>query len=341
MRDFIRERWRHDLRGLRCERGNVDVPQMVAGWLDDPAWTAAMAPLAPGERRLRLAELGAETFACDAGNFAAELRWNTRSLGRLWSPGQRDEVLRRHVEILFASASDQIDFMDPLRAAHAAAEASVTGLEHLQRARDAGRGIIFLGAYQCPAGFALHHHAFRELRIGVVQHMGDEAPRIRPIASGGNHFFLPATGGSMRNMLRLLLQGGAVALYNDFIYPGVTPVASTLFGKPVLTSRAIVALALRTRAAVLPMAIVRHFPLEENRVTVELFPELMLPQVPHDDHRAVEAAAMLFGVATECLIRRYPAQWRLWNSLDYRWSQAESARSPCAEPPASRGDQPG
>jgi lauroyl/myristoyl acyltransferase len=92
----------------------------------------------------------------------------------------------------------------------------------------------------------------------------------------------------------------------------------------VLTSRAIVSLALRTGAAVLPFCITRQFPLEGDEVRLEIFPPLPLEPRRDPDDAYVQEAAQLFGLATEYLIRRYPAQWRLWNSLEHRWSEAEA-----------------
>jgi hypothetical protein len=36
-------------------------------------------------------------------------------------------------------------------------------------------------------------------------------------------------------------------------------------------------------------------------------------------------AGLQFGIATECLIRRHPSQWSLWNTLEHRWREAEKS----------------
>ena len=89
-----------------------------------------------------------------------------------------------------------------------------------------------------------------------------------------------------------------------------------------MISRSLVRIASSTGATVLPGCIVRLPPFDEGNVVIDILPALPIPYGSEE----LGALSVIFGVATECLIRRYPSQWRLWNTLDTRLSQAEAAR---------------
>jgi lauroyl/myristoyl acyltransferase len=325
MPDSILDRWLEDVRRLQSPRGNVDIPHMVAGWLEDTGWVTTVRELSPDERRRRLGEIGRKTFERDVGRFATQLRWNTRSLSDLWSPKERELVLQKHVELLFASASDAIDFLLPDSAQQAARHVGVSGVEHLERAFAVGKGVILLGAYQCHPGFLLYHPLLASRRIAAIQHEenGGSGHTARALTEDRRLLLLPDSRASVRTILELLGGGQCVMLYNDFIYPSVPSIKSPLFGRWVLTSRALVSIALKTGASVLPFAIARQWPFDGAEVQLDFFPQLPLAGSDDTCAEQLEAAAFLFGLATECLIRRYPAQWRLWNTLESRWQEAE------------------
>jgi lauroyl/myristoyl acyltransferase len=129
----------------------------------------------------------------------------------------------------------------------------------------------------------------------------------------------------VRTVLGLLEEGQVVAFSNDFVYPGVASIGSPLFGRTVPISRGMISITLKTEAAVVPFAIASQWPLQRGDVRVEFFPQVPLRfgDKPHHGHQ--QGASFLFGLTTECLIRRYPAQWRLWNTLELRWQQANVA----------------
>ena len=324
MRDFIRDRWKVDLRRMQSPRGNVDISSLVASWCEDREWIAKVRSLSPGERRRRLAELGAKTFECDLGRFATQLRWNTRTLNDLWSAKERDRVLKKHIELLFASASDTIDFLVPDEIQWTKQQIAVSGFEYLEESFAAGKGVILLGAYQCHPGFLLYHPLLADRRIAAVQHSengaGETAKALTP---DRRLLLLPDTRASVRTLLELLDEGQCIMLYNDFVYPSVTPIKSPLFGRMVLISRALLSIALKVGASVVPFAIARQWPLDRDEVRLDFFPRLPLTGLDYTCEAHLQTAALVFGLATECLIRRYPAQWRLWNSLEVRWQQAE------------------
>ena len=325
MPDFILDRWSKDVCKLRSPRGNVDIPTMISGWLEDAEWITTVRSLPQDERRYRLGIIGKRTFDCDTGRFATQLRWNTRTLNYLWPSKERNQILRRHVELLFASASDTIDFLDQHGAQRVASQAKVSGFNHLEEALRSGRGVILIGAYQCHPGFLLYHPFLTDRRIAAVQHSESKTSGHAPAGLPGVRrvAILPDSLASVRTILELLRIGQCIVLYNDFIYPTVAPIKSPLFGRMVLISRALLSIALKTGASVLPFAIARQWPLEKAQVHLDFFPRLPLAGLDDTNAEHLETAACIFGLATECLIRRYPAQWRLWNTLEYRWQQAK------------------
>jgi len=325
MRDFIRDRWEEDLRTMQSPSGNVDISCLVASWCEDAAWITNVRNLSPNERRRRLAELGAKTFECDLGRFATELRWNTRTLNDLWSSKERDQVLEKHVELLFASASDTIDFLVPAEIQWTKQQVEVSGFEHVEESVALGKGIVLLGAYQCHPGFLFYHPLLADLKIAAVQHVENATGETaKALTEDRRVLLLPDTRASVRTMLELLKQGQCIMLYNDFVYPAVTPIKSPLFGRMVLISRALLSIAVKTGASVVPFAIARQWPLDRDEVRLDFFPRLPLAGFDYTCEEHLQTAALVFGLATECLIRRYPAQWRLWNSLELRWQQAET-----------------
>ncbi len=73
-------------------------------------------------------------------------------------------------------------------------------------------------------------------------------------------------------------------------------------------------------SVVLPASVTRHAA-SARGVLVEFFSPLRLVDVDSSAN-SLAAAAVVIGVATECLIRRHPSAWRLWNTLELRWKQA-------------------
>lgn len=326
MRDFFRERWMADVQKNRSPSGNMDIPRLIARWASDPVWVDMARRLPPAERRGYLAALGRETYDRDVGRFATELRWNTRRLGYIWSSSERERILRRHAELLFASLSDVLTFRDSKEREQALADVDLLGLEHLRAALSSGRGVIFLSVYQSHPQFFLEHAYISGLQVGVIRHEGNtpDSPSLLFYGTQSRAQLFPASLRAVRPILDLLSQRQSVAFYNDFLYPGSVSIPSPLFGKSVLMARAILSIALKTQAMFLPVAIARQTPVTTRGVKVEFSPPLLFEGRSEARFDRLSWLALLTGIATECLIRRYPAAWRLWNTLELRWQQAEA-----------------
>jgi hypothetical protein len=70
------------------------------------------------------------------------------------------------------------------------------------------------------------------------------------------------------------------------------------------------------------VAVARRWPVDAGGVEVRFFAPLSLADLDPRDDASLSRAAARFGVAVEGLVRLFPAQWRLWGTLEYRWATA-------------------
>jgi KDO2-lipid IV(A) lauroyltransferase len=105
-----------------------------------------------------------------------------------------------------------------------------------------------------------------------------------------------------------------VLIIADEFKSGGVPV--DFFGVPSLAPRGPATLALRTRAAVVPMYVTRD---SVDKLTLHIDPEIELVQTG-DLESDVAANTVLFTRHLEGIIRRYPDQW---NWLGFKRADAE------------------
>lgn len=308
----------------RSKRGNIDWLTVLDGCLEDPETVSLLGRIPSAERRGLLAETGRAVYRRDLGNFAAELSYNTDSLiqsGQLPDFGEQRED---HSACLFASLSDGLDFLSRAGAEEHLAQTriDVQGLSHLEPFLRK-RGILLVSVFQSHFGYM----------APLLETLGKVALVRKPQGEEGPDYFpkqmlewrdtlevIPATAAGGMRLFQTLRNGGVVGLYNDFLYPDARAVRGFLFGQHVPVSRALLLMIQKSGAVVVPMAVARCLPVEEDRVQVCFFPPLPASLSPEG---ATEAdLAFQLSLATECLIRRFPVQWRLWNTLRMRWDSA-------------------
>ncbi len=319
-------------RRVRCDLANLSsadamnaLPRLLWNWLVDEDWLAASRAMPAVERRAWLAELGAAAFDSDCGGYASFLRANTQGLDHVWSDAELAEILRRHTQSLFVNLSDVVDFRYA-RDGHPWDNVTVAGETHLRKALDRGRGVIALSVHQSHPGFGFMHGAWKRLGLSAVANLGDRsAPHSSLLLDGlrDRVELLPTTAAALRPMLTRLSSGGCVAIYADFLYPGTPGILSTLLGGPILIASAAVSLALRTGAAVVPVTVARKWPLDDGEVRVQFGRPLPFDDMDSKSDAARSLAALMIGIAIECMIRRDPSVWRLWATLAVRWQEAE------------------
>jgi KDO2-lipid IV(A) lauroyltransferase len=190
------------------------------------------------------------------------------------------------------------------------------GLENLEAARAAGRGVILftghLGAWEL-SSFALsafgYPMSFLARRI--------DNPRVEQLVEGtrtrfGNRSIDKRS--AARPMLRTLRAGGTVGILVDLNTHPHEAVFVDFFGIPASTTSGLATLALRTGAAVLPVFI----PWDERRrrFVLHVDPPLEIERTGHEAED-VRRLTSLFTSVIESYVRRFPGQW-LW--IHRRWN---------------------
>jgi lauroyl/myristoyl acyltransferase len=296
-------------------------------WGAGPEFKAAIGGRTPRGQVQALAELGRQAFDADLVGCRTEAHRNLEQVVNLGGARTLRERVRAHCVFLFVSLLDPLVLSDDTSRTEALRRVELHGQEHADAALAAGRGAIFLGCHQAHSGFGLRHPHFANWRFTVVRNPSDTAvypPDWVERSYGPDVDIVPATTAGAARLRDCLAVGGFAALHADFSYPQTVGVPGSLFGRPVLISRSLIRLILRSRVPVLPSSVVRLEPFESRRIRMEIFPPLPLDDLT-DSRPGQLRAAMRLSVATECLIRRHPVQWTHWTLLDYRWQQAAVA----------------
>jgi KDO2-lipid IV(A) lauroyltransferase len=198
------------------------------------------------------------------------------------------------------------------------------GWERFEEACRPGAGVIvltghigcweMLGAYICARGSPLRVLArpIRDRRLDRV------VSRLR--SSYGARALDPRRG--MRSALAALRRGEIVGILLD-MNTGTAGVLTPFFGRPAWTPVSAAWLAMRSGAAVVPMAIGRR---PDGRHAVRVMPPLDLPRTG-DERGDLAANTAACTAAIEGLIRHDPSQW-VW--FHPRWRGPSSFRGAAA-----------
>lgn len=273
--------------------------------------------LAPGWLRTTLAgALGG--LARLTGYRAAVIRQNLRYAFPGDEPAQvqtRDALAKEFFRHFGRLGFEILMLFGPMRR-YAEAQGQCTGIEHWERARAAGRGIILLtshaGSWEVAAAMgALVEGSdillvVRQYRPEWLRRVIDESRR----RCGLDATYEPRT---LRDILARLRRNGIVAIVLDQYAAPPVGVRVPFFGVPVGTNVAIAVLAKRTGAAVMPL---KNYRAENGRIVTELEPPIRWQS--HDDPEvelAINTAA--YSAIIEDHIREHPAQW-LWSHRRFK-----------------------
>jgi len=187
------------------------------------------------------------------------------------------------------------------------------GLEHAREAYARGKGIIFLGAHFGAfelMATELSLQGFNPLIIGTP--MKDE--RLTALVWKNRNKFgeqSVARGKDTFRLLKTLKSGGTFGLLIDQDTK-VKSVFVDFFGIPCATPAGAAWLAIKTRAAVIPL----YFHLRDDGIQeLNILPEVEL-SLTGNEEEDVKVNTQKFTTIFETEIRKYPAQW-LW--MHERW----------------------
>ncbi len=191
----------------------------------------------------------------------------------------------------------------------------VRGLEHWTRAKESGKGVIFLASHVgnwelMAAGFA----DVGDPVMLVTKHLKPEwFHRAIERARGRAGVLATYEPRTLKDVFRQLAKNGTVGMVLDQYTGPPVGVRVPFFGIPVGTNLGLATVARRTGAPVLP--ILNHR-LADGSFEVEIFPALQW--IP-DEHPDVELArnTAAYAAILEGQVRRYPGQW-LWSHQRFK-----------------------
>jgi KDO2-lipid IV(A) lauroyltransferase len=198
----------------------------------------------------------------------------------------------------------------------------IEGYEHYQKAKDRGRGVIYitahLGSWELlPVASALVGEPLWIVVRPLDNPHLDRA--INQMRMGWGTKVLPKKW-AMRGVLGALHRGESVGILIDQNITAKEGVFVDFFGIPACTAFAPALLALRTDASVLPAAIFRCGRNRHRIVVGEQISLIRSGQLTAD----LVANTAAFTKAIEAFVRREPAQW-LW--VHRRWKTQPSPES--------------
>jgi len=267
----------------------------------------------PGPIADSLAKAGAGLwFRIDRKHRNIAIQNLTRAFGHEKSPEQiRLLAFRSFHNIL--RIPFEIGWSDRLTLPELYRHAELRGLHHVRAALAKGKGVLALTA----------HMGNWELLPSVAPMAGFSADIIyRPLDFPPlDAFFynlrtrfgagLIPNAHAMRKILRQLKNGHVVAMLMDQNVDWYEGVFVEFFNHRACTNKGFALLALKTRAPVVPIFMIR----DQNRFIIEFCAELELV-LTGDRIHDVEANTLCYNQAIEAVIRRYPDQW-FW--VHQRW----------------------
>ncbi len=310
------------------------------GWLDRVAGSAALAlAWALGTLRPALGDavgagLGTLLYLGDAAH-------RRRAVENLLRAGMAPDAVaaRRMTRAVFQNLGRS--FADLCRVpqrsdAELAAGFRFEGYEHIREARARGRGVLAIGAHLGAWELLPLSSALQGDPIHVVVRTMDNATLDRAITAirtrGGNGVIRKQD--LMRTGLRVLKGGGTIGVLIDQNIAAREGVFVEFFGRPACTTYAPALLALRTGAAVIPVAIYRAAP-ARHVVVMERPIALSRCGNLRDD---LQENTARFTRAIEAFIRRSPTDW-FW--VHRRWKTQPPPPGEGAEalPPIPEGEE--
>lgn len=257
--------------------------------------------------------LGRLWYAVDARHRKIALENLARAFGSRTTAAEREAIARNHF-IHLGYTFVETCRLRGLSAAHLERVVRVEGLEHLQRARERGRGVVVVTA----------HFGSWEVLARAWLLLGEAAAIVaRPLdnplleawiagirTAGGNRV-IPKRH-AFRHLVETLRRGGTVAMLLDQNVAREQGVFVDFFGTLACTTTAATLAARRTGAALVPVVCPRRAP---GCFTVRIGKEIPVAATG-DRRRDILATTAEATAVLEAFIREHPEQW-FW--VHRRW----------------------
>lgn len=195
---------------------------------------------------------------------------------------------------------------------------SSEGVAHMNAAYARGRGVLVLTAHF--GNWELLTALGKELGypLSIVYRPLDFKPLERFIVMLRTRFgaeMIPKKKG-MRNVLRSIAEKKIVAILMDQNVAWREGVFAPFMGMPACTNKGLALLALKTKAPVIPVFLLR---------TADGYRGIIQPAIPlietGDKTKDIEANTAAYNLTIEKMVRQYPDQWfwvhRRWNTKPY------------------------
>ncbi len=197
--------------------------------------------------------------------------------------------------------------LSQLRLENLAENVSIEGWHHLTKAVADGSGVIIASAHLGNFEVAAQVLALRGIKMTIFVEAFDSTPFLRNIAKlrqGNGASILPVSTGALKKGLQILRNGGTIGIVCDRDIQG-NGLKVSFFGEETSVPSGAVSLALRTRAAIVPIFSVRK---SCNRFAIYIEPPLELVDT---GNRTQSVRANLENLIStmERYIRQYPEQW--------------------------------
>ncbi len=211
--------------------------------------------------------------------------------------------------------------LSQLRLENLAENVSIEGWHHLTKAVADGSGVIIASAHLGNFEVAAQVLALRGIKMTIFVEAFDSTPFLRNIAKlrqGNGASILPVSTGALKKGLQILRNGGTIGIVCDRDIQG-SGLKVSFFGEETSVPSVAVSLALRTRAAIVPIFSVRK---SSNRFAIYIEPPLELVDT---GNRTQSVRANLENLIStmERYIRQYPEQWVVLKPI-WRSHKAES-----------------
>jgi KDO2-lipid IV(A) lauroyltransferase len=236
----------------------------------------------------------------------------TWAFGREWSE-EKIEQTARQVFVNIASMLFEVAWSARLSKSRFLSHFTVKGLRHVKAAHAKGKGVLVITCHMgnfemlIPAieGTGLKGYAiYRKLDFEPLERL------IRRLRQRFGVTMIPIRGAS-RKIDAVLRAGGVVGTLLDQNVDWYQGVFVDFFGRPACTNSGLAALAIRTKAPVLPMYTMR----KNREFLIEFLPEIPLEDTG-DRIKDLENNTQNYTAAIEAMVRRYPDQY-FW--VHNRW----------------------